>query len=208
MVTTHQNGREMLHPVPHPDELQDISELNELFLILLQGRARQGVDCLGLAAPIARRIRDARPAVIRGLSEFPRALCALNLDALEREVGVVEEPAESLSQARKALTLTVLLTAWNMSRRRRFQARMFLSLSAHDAVLLRTLSLSELHRVAQVPGLLGCAFPDAEKLWASLLDHAEGGLPPALRLVALQPRSIEVADREEHAGARFESASA
>lgn len=177
----------MFHPVPHADELQEIQELNRLFLILLQERARQEAECLGLAAPLARQIRDAPSAVIDGLSAFPRALFVLNLDCAAAAGPVVEETVDPLSQTRQALTLTVLLTAWHMSRQRSFQARMFLGLSVREARSLRALPLSELHRVAPRPGLLAAAFPEARNLWATLLRHAKHGLPPALHLVGLQP---------------------
>ena len=208
MVTTGRNGREMLHPAPHQDELAEIRELNHLFLILLQRRARQGGQCLGLPASVSCRIRDASPAVIRGLSSFPRALFILNLDCVEAPGGHVEVSTDSLSQARHALALTILLTAWNMTRQRDFQARMFLGLSGREAVLLRKLPLSELHRLAPMPELLRCAFGDAGKLWTSLLHHAAGGLPPALHLVGLQPRALELMAEDENPGTRLEIVSA
>jgi len=208
MATTGQNGPQMFHPVPHTDELQEIKELNRLFLILLRERARQGVECLGLAAPLARQIRDAPPAVIEGLSAFPRALFVLNLDCAETAGPVAEEATATLSQMRYALTLTLLLTAWHMSRQRSFQARMFLGLSVRQARSLRTLPLSELHLVAPRPGLLGCAFPEARNLWATLLRHAKHGLPPALHLVGLQPWLVTGPSRDPNPATPFESMSA
>ncbi len=190
MVITAQNDPAMLHPVPHPEELKEIRELNRLFLVLLQGRARHGAECLGLATSVARQIRDASPAIIEGMSAFPRALFVLNLGRAEEARGGAESSDDELGRSRHALTLTVLLTAWNMSRQRSFQARMFLGLSVREAGFLSTLPLSELHRVAPAPGLLACAFPQAKQLWATLLRHAERGLPPALRLVGLQPRLV------------------
>ena len=208
MVTTGQNGREMIHPAPHRDELAEIRELNHLFLILLQRRARQGAECLGLPGPISRQIRDASPAVIHGLSMFPRALFILNLDCVEAAGSFVEVSTDNLSHTRHALALTILLTAWNMTRHRGFQARMFLGLSVRDAVFLRKLPLSDLHRLTPMPELLGCAFRDTRKLWTSLLHHAPSGLPPALHLVGLQPRTPEPVAEGPNPETRLESVSA
>ena len=187
MVTTGQNDPSMLHPVPRPDELAEIRELNRLFLVLLQARARRGADCLGLTASVASAIGDASPAVIEGMAAFPRALFVLNLSAA-RAGTAGEARDDELGWSRRALALTVLLTAWHMSRQRSFQARMFLGLSVREAGYLRSLPLSELPRLAPEPQLLGCAFPQAKLLWTALLRHAKDGLPPALRLVGLQPR--------------------
>ena len=208
MVTNGQNGREMRYPAPHRNELAEIRELNHLFLILLQRRARQGAGCLGLPAPISRQIRDATPAAIRGLSAFPRALFTLNLDCIEAAGSVVEVSTDNLSHTHQALALTILLTAWNMTRHRGFQARMFLGMSVPEAVFLRELPLSELHRLAPMPGLLGCAFREAGKLWASLLHHAANGLPPALLLLGLQPRAPVPVAEGPTPGTRLESVSA
>jgi len=208
MVTTDQNAREMFHPVPHTDELEEIRELNRLFLILLQERARQGAECLGLSTPLASQIRDAPPELINGLSAFPRALFVLNLECVVAAGTLVDESTDALSQTRHALSLTVLLTAWNMSRQRSFQARMFLGLSVREAGFLRTLPLSALHRVAPRPGLLGCAFPEAGKLWSMLLSHAGNGLPPALHLVGLQPRLAAFTGAGRDPAAPFETMTA
>ncbi len=194
MVITGQNGPDMPHPVPQPDELREIQELNHLFLLLLQGRARSGAECLGLSASVTRRIRDASPTVIDGMATFPRALFTLNLNA-DSVPAPVEELGDPLGRTRYALTLTVLLSAWHMTRQRSFQARMFLGLSVSESRYLRTLPLSELQVLGASAGLLGCAFAEAETLWITLLRHAEYGIPPALRLVGLQPQLITDFDR-------------
>ena len=205
MVITPENGLAMPHPVPQRDELEEIHELNRLFLILLQNLARQGADCLGLSAPIAGRIRDASSAALDGMAAFPRALFVLNLRHLDASIRIIEERVEetgdNLAQARHALTLTALLTAWHMSRQRAFLAHMFLGLSATESRYLRALPLSELHLLAASPGLLRCAFPEAAELWTSLLRHAEDGLPAALRLIGLQPQlSFDLSERGDAAG--------
>lgn len=179
----------MLHPVPDPDDLHEIQELNHLFLILLQAHATSGAACFGLPRPLVRRVRGSSSAVLQGMSAFPRALFALNLDCADQAGTQPNAATDDLGSMRHAFGLTALLSAWNMARRRCFQARMFLGLSAHEAHLLCTLPISEIQRLAPSPRLLECAFPHAERLWAALLHHAEDGLPPALHLIGLQPRT-------------------
>jgi len=181
----------MMHQAPYPHELDEIRELNHLFLIMLQQLAQTQVQtrgqCLGLDTAIARRLRSAPPAVLQGMAAYPRALFSLNLDPPEGPVSGFEDTGDALERARLALTLTLALTAWNMSRQRGFQARMFLGLSAAEVRRLRAMPLLEVQRLGARPGLVSCAFPGATSVWATLLRHAARGLPPALRLVGLQP---------------------
>ena len=177
----------MMHQAPHPHELDEIRELNHLFLIMLQRLAQTQTQCLGLHTSIARRLRSAPPAVIQGMAAYPRALFSLNLKPQETPRSGFEDSGDSLERMRLALTLTLALTAWNMSRQRGFQARMFLGLSAAEVCYLRAMPLLEVQRLGARPGLVCCAFPGATGVWATLLRHAARGLPPALRLVGLQP---------------------
>ena len=188
MPKTGINDSDVLHPGPLPEDLRDIHELNMLFLIALQGRARQGAECFGLAASITRRIRDAPHAVLHGMSVFPRAVFMLNLDCADMGKTMREERDDQLRRARHALALTALLTAWNMTRQRSFHARMFLGLSASESRRLSNSPLLELHELAENPGLLRCAFTDTAGLWTRLLQHAKNGLPPTLQLLGLQPQ--------------------
>ena len=182
------NDSSVLHPGPQPDDLRDIRELNLLFLILLQGRARRGVDCFGLAVPVRRRIRDASDAALKGMSTFPRTVFALNLDCINSGPEIPEERDDQLRRARHALALTAVLTAWNMARQRSFHARTFLGLSVNESRYLRSLPMMKLHELAEHPALLRCAFADAVGLWTRLVQHGERGLPTTLRLLGLQPR--------------------
>lgn len=182
------NDSRVLHPGPQPDDLRDIRELNLLFLILLQGRARRGADCFGLAVPVRRRIQEASDAALKGMSTFPKAIFALNLDCIRLGSVVPEERDDQLRKARHALALTVVLTAWNMARQRSFHAQTFLGLSVDESCYLRSLPMMKLHEFAEHPALLRCAFADAVGLWTRLVQYGERGLPTTLRLLGLQPR--------------------
>ncbi len=184
------NETNVLHPGPQPDELRDIRELNLLFLIVLQRRARRGVDCFGLPAAVRRRIRNASDAALKGMTAFPRTVFSLNLDCMESGADVPEERDDQLRRARHALALTAVLTAWNMARQRTFHARVFLGLSKHETCRLQRLPMMKLHEFAEHPALLRCAFTDAVGLWTRLVQHGERGLPITLGLLGLQPKIV------------------
>ena len=177
----------MPYEPPDSDQLEEIQELNLLFLIYLRSSAREGGDCLGLPAGSATTLRELSSAALEVIAAFPRSLFILDLDNLTaaREQLILSRTA--LDQSRQALALTVLHSAWNMSRQRDFQARIFLRLSAVATRRLRTIALSELPLLAATPSLLGCAFPGARSLWATLISGTDTEMPRALKLIALHP---------------------
>ena len=131
MVNLHRNGREMMpYDAPDSDQLEELQELNLLFLIYLRACAREGGDCLGIPTGTAARLRELSMIALQAMSDFPRSLFNVDLDNISAAREHFELPRTALEQSRQALTLTVLHSAWNMSRSREFQARMFLRLSA------------------------------------------------------------------------------
>ncbi len=177
----------MSYEPPASDELEEIQELNLLFLIHLRACARQGNDCLGLPAGSAKKLRELSGITLESMAAFPRSLFMLDLDNIAEAREQRGHPPAALDHSRQALALTVLLSAWNMSRQRDFQARMFLRLSVSATRRLRTIPLSELPLMASAPGLLHCAFPGAPALWATLIGPGGSEMPRALRLIALHP---------------------
>ena len=188
MANPPQNGHQMmLYEPPDSDELEEIQELNLLFLIYLRASARDGVNCLGLPAACARTLRELSSTALEVMSAFPRSLFILDLGNLTATGMHLDVSPTVLDQSRQALTLTVLHSAWNMSRKRDFNARIFLRLSRTAIRRLRTITLSQLPLLAATPGLLGCAFPGALSLWATLINRPETKMPRALKLIALHP---------------------
>lgn len=188
MANMRQNGYSlMLYEPPDSSELEEIQELNLLFLIYLRSCAREGGDCLGLPAASARTLRELSAAALEAMAAFPRSLFILDLDNLTAAREHLVLPPTVLEQGRQALALFILHSAWNMSRRREFQARIFLRLSVVATRRLRTIALSQLPLLAATPSLLGCAFPGARSLWATLISRTETEMPRALKLIALHP---------------------
>ena len=82
---------------------------------------------------------------------FPRSLFLLDLNNLTTAREHLALFRTALDQSLQALTLTVLHSAWNMSRQRDFQARMFLRLSAiatrrHELEAQRALKRTDLEK--------------------------------------------------------------
>jgi hypothetical protein len=171
---------------PSLDQLQQVHELNRLFLTYLQTRVRADAECLGLpdlAKPILRR---ASGDLLAAVAEFPRTLFDLKLD--ERATQQVRDPLRSRDDAaRHALCLTILLCAWTLSRQSVYQARLLLALEPRTIQRLRAMQLSELQQVAHGRELVHCAFAGREWLWSELLTDPRPEMRQQLALIALQP---------------------
>jgi hypothetical protein len=171
----------------HVEQLDQIHELNRLFLHFLRDRAQVGADCLGLARPTAAMLCYADDAALDSAAEFPRALFDLMLAGATATSGVRDPGTSAAERSRQALNLTILLCAWNVSRQSGYRARLFLGLGRPVIHRLRTTPLSELPRLAPAPNLVAAAFPRAERLWRGLLQDERPEMRQRLALIALQP---------------------
>lgn len=167
-------------------ELDEIHELNRLFLYHLRDRAGKGLDCLDLAPSAARLLTSVPIPRLDSAASFPRALFRLHLRCAE-ESGPAERGASTVP-AVHALQLTLLMSAWNLSRHSGYKARLFLGLTGQQLRRLRVTPLSRLPILASGSGLIGCAFNDAEWLWRELLTQTRPELKRQLLLMVLQPR--------------------
>ena len=170
---------------PSLDQLQQVHELNRLFLTYLQTRVRTDGECLGLpevARPILRR---ASSDFLAAVAEFPRALFDLTLD--ERATQMRDPLRSRDDAARHALCLTILLCAWTLSRQSVYQARLLLALEPRTIQRLRTMQLSDLQQVAHGRELVHCAFAGRDWLWSELLTDPRPEMRQQLALIALQP---------------------
>lgn len=190
------NDSRVQHSSPLPEDLRVIQELNLLFLILLQNRAKRGSECFGMAAPVSRRIQHASHAVLHGVSAFPRTIFVLNVDCVRSGPTIPGERDEHTRWARHGLAFAALHTAWIMARQRRFLVRVFFGLSDPEILYLGTLSIAKLQELAENSALLRCAFPDAIGLWTRLLQHAKQEVPATLKLLGLQPQLTPRVDEQ------------
>ena len=171
---------------PSWDQLQQVHELNRLFLTYLQTRVRGDRDCLGLPAGARSLLRKTTAEALAVIAEFPRALFDLKLD--DRAAPQVRDPLPSRGDAaRHALSLTILLCAWSLSRQSAYQARLLLGLEPRAIQRLRAMQLIDLQQLAHVPELVLCAFAGRDWLWNELLTDARPEARQQLALIALQP---------------------
>jgi hypothetical protein len=183
-------------------ELEVVRELNRLFLKYLQQRAREGLPCLGLARELAAELRELAPAVLDRMANLPSALFCLDLAEATRARERVTPLHRPLEQMQLALVLTMLHSAWHMTRRRPFEARLFFKLSPATIRCLRATPLSEIHSLTDTPGIVKCAFPDGRLTWSAIMHRGDSEALRMMTLIALQP---EVEEKPPFAAAKVET---
>ena len=165
-----------------PDSLEQIYELNRLFLQSLRALDAEGLREIRFPAGAARVLRSADAAVLDAVAEFPRALF---------DVGLEEPPATVampvVSNAQQILEMTIMFCAWKMSRDSDYHARLFFGMTPEVIRTLRATPLSELPRVALTRARIECAFAEADWLWRELLTETRPESRRQLILIALQP---------------------
>jgi hypothetical protein len=170
---------------PSLDQLQQVHELNRLFLTYLQTRVRADAECLGLPELARPMLRRASADLLAAAAEFPRALFDLKLD---ERAPLPRDPLRSRDDAaRHALCLTILLCAWTLSRQSVYQARLLLGLEPRTIQRLRAMQLSDLQQIAHGRELVRCAFVGRDWLWSELLADPRPEMRQQLALIALQP---------------------
>lgn len=172
------------------DHLQQVQELNRVFLGLLQSRVRQQRSCLGLPSALLPPMRIAPPELLDAWARFPRALFRLALDFRSRLPA--SATGGSYDEAEHDLCLSILLAMRHTSRHSQYQARLLLGLEALEIEGLRALPLPNLQQLACAPGLLQCAFAESRWFWPALLTSTRPEVRRQLMLMALQPHSQPV----------------
>jgi hypothetical protein len=169
-------------------DLDEVHELNRLFIEYLKARARSGDDCLGLRRGIVALLSDIAPGQLETISAFPRALFRLNLDRIGAPIAF-DSCSDVREQLRRvSLELTILHSAWNLSRRSAYGARLFMGLEARQILLLRTTPLSDLPKISTSSNLVSCGFLDSPWLWQELLTEIRPESRRQLLLIGMQPQ--------------------
>jgi hypothetical protein len=100
MVNPHRNGPEMMpYDAPDSDQLEELQELNLLFLIYLRSCAREGGDCLGIPTGTAAKLRELSMTALQAMSDFPRSLFNVDLDNISAAREHFELPRTALEQS-------------------------------------------------------------------------------------------------------------
>lgn len=176
----------MLTDTSYVDWLEEIRELNRLFLSYVRACADAGQPCLGLPRRVARRLCEARPEALERVADLPTALFQLRVGSIDGARNLIE-PKRLLEQMHLSLVLTILGSAWHLARSRPFEARMFLHLSARELRRLRATPLAQLPALASAGRVLSCAFAGGGLTWSALIRDDEPDNSRMLVLIALQP---------------------
>lgn len=174
-------------PLP-AEPLEQIHELNRLFLRSLQPRKIEALRSIGFPSGAMTALRQASPEQLDAIAEFPRALFELVLDA--QAAGPTVPPGTALDSvplASRILELTIAYCAWTTSRDSAYHARLFFGLGAEVIHALQMTPLSKLPWLALTRARVLCAFRDAEGLWKELLVETRPEARRQLVLIALQP---------------------
>lgn len=187
MVIHVQKGPDVMRSSPdNHEELEEIHELNRVFLSYLKQRLEDRGDALELPPTALPALAQAGSAVLERAAQFPRALFRLRFESWA-SWQLMDPAPTSLDPARQVMQLTLLLSAWNLSRKSAYAARLFIGLTDYEARSLRASSLGDLHRMALASQLVGCAFADTNWLWPELLLDTRPEQRRHLSLIALQP---------------------
>jgi hypothetical protein len=161
----------MLEPLPAADDdFAEIRALNRLFVDFLAARARCGGQCLGLNRAAARALRAAEPRSLEALAAFPRALFQVHVPR-GRASGVADTQADRVDVSRYVLQVTILHSAWTLSRRNPYLARLLLGLEDDDVRALRLLDLADIPAHCAASETVVCAFAQYAWLWEKLLTR-------------------------------------
>jgi hypothetical protein len=167
------------------DQLQQVHELNRAFLGLLQSRVRQGRPCLGLPAAAAEPLAAAGPPLLEAAAAFPRAL--FQVEAPPSATPGAPTACPPLDEAEHDLNFSILFAARQASRQSAYQARLLFGLEGVHIERFGASTFAELQRLAWVPGVVHCAFPERHWFWRSLFTTTLPELRRQLALLALQP---------------------
>ncbi len=181
--------KEAIMPRPNDTEtdLEEVHQLNGLFLDFLRSRVRTGGDCLGLPVNAARLLGKVPPEHLDAIVAFPTALFRLDLDVLETP-RVLDPAADLEDPAKFALQHGILHSARSLCRHRPYAARLFLGLGDKEIRRLRRMPLNELRELAALPGILRCAHCESVRLWEGLLSETRPESRRVLFLLGLQPK--------------------
>jgi hypothetical protein len=168
------------------EELDQVYELNRLFLHFLRDQARRARNCLGLPQACVPRIAGATMAELDAVANLPRALFVLKfVDAATGEAFAAGHTAEA--RAVQSLQLTIVLSLWHVCRQSAFKARSIFGLSSDAIRSLRGFALSDLPGIAASSRLVACGFTESGWLWSELLADCDPTQRERLSLIALQP---------------------
>lgn len=163
--------------------IEEVRELNRLFLAFLRREPHLATDRFGLSPLAARLLTQASPDQIGRAASFPRALFRLRLPPFPNDVmGLAAR-----SPGERVLELVLLHSARNLSRMSGYAARLLLRLDDAAVNRLRAAEVDEIVTMSATANVVGAAFDDFDWILQELLTEARPEYWRRLLLLGFQP---------------------
>ena len=176
----------MLRSDPPLPALDEIRQLNRLFLGFVRERPAVAIDRFGLSSNAAGLLEKASPGQIDRAANFPRALFRLRLP--QAAADCVMDPRElACESGERVLELVLLHSARSLSRMSGYAARLLLRLTDYEVSRLRVAEVAEVVSMSLADDVLLAAFDDLDWIWQELLTEGRPEYRRRLLLIGLQP---------------------
>jgi hypothetical protein len=176
--------------MPTPDlslpAIDEIRELNRLFLAFLRDRPAAAAGRFGLSRHAAELLGQATPDQIRRAASFPRALFRIRLP-MPQAGRVIDPLTLARGSGERVLELVILHSARNLSRMSGYAARLLLRLDDGAVSRLRAAEVNEIVSMALADDIVRAAFDELDWMWPELLNEARPEYRRRLLLIGFQP---------------------
>lgn len=171
---------------PSLPAIDEVRELNHLFLAFLRDRPAAAAARFGLPPSAADLFRHATEDQIRRAASFPRALFRIHLPT--SSAGPARDPLTLATRSGvRVLELVILHSARNVSRISGYAARLLLRLDDTGVERLRTAEVDEIVSMSLADDVVRAAFDDLDWIWQELLHEARPEYRRRLLLIGFQP---------------------
>jgi hypothetical protein len=166
--------------------LDEVCQLNRVFLAYLRANPETGREHFGLSPRAAKVLAEASLEEIDRAADFPRALFELSLPP--STAGQVMDPLGLARESgRRVLKLTLLQSAWHLSRVSGYAARLLMRLKDGDIRRLRTSAIDDILMMSLADNVVHTAFNQLDWIWNELLTETRPEHRRRLLLIGFQP---------------------
>jgi len=170
-------------PLPALDEIR---QLNRLFLGFVREQPAVAIDRFGLSSSAAGMLETASPDQVDRAAGFPRALFRLRLPPPATDY-VMDPRALVHESGERVLELVLLHSARSLCRMSGYAARLLLRLRDREVSRLRLAEVDEVVSMSFASEVVQAAFEDLDWIWQELLTEARPEYRRRLLLIGLQP---------------------
>ena len=171
---------------PPAETLDEVRQLNAMFLQFLRDLSDCELEKLGLSAHAVDAIRRAGQDELDRAARFPRALFRLHLPTAEPET-VSERATLARDSRTRVLSLVLLHSARNLSRSSGYWARLLLWLHDDEVDRLRAADVAEIVTLSLSDDVVRAASDASDWIWRELLTEDRPEYRRRLLLIGFQP---------------------